>query len=746
LKQKALAKAAKLPFKISAAAFALYLAFAANGFAENKMKNTHAYTNRLVHEKSPYLLQHAHNPVDWFPWGAEAFEKAKKEDKPVFLSIGYSTCHWCHVMEEESFENPDITKIMNEGFVSIKVDREERPDLDQIYMQAVMAMTGSGGWPMSVFLTPEGKPFYGGTYFPPEDRWGRPGFATLLHTIQNKWKTDKQNLLSSSEEMTRLLHTDAKQKPALNYALSEATLQKGYEQFQSRFDSRLGGFGQAPKFPSSHNLSFLLHAWKRFKTPEALLMVEKTLQAMARGGIYDQLGGGFHRYSTDAYWHVPHFEKMLYDQALLSKTYLQAYQATAKEEYAQTAREIFDYVLREMTDASGGFYSAEDADSAADSEHPEKKSEGAFYIWSEAEIKEQLEPQVYEIFNAYFGVESGGNARQDPQGEFTGKNILYVASGFEETAKRFSKKSEDIQKIINEAKDKLFKIRAKRPRPHLDDKVLTDWNSLMISSLALGARVLKEPKYKMAAQKAADFILTEMKQKNGRLLHRWRKQEAVIPGFADDYAFFILALLDLYEATFDPKYLEEAKFFTQEMIRLFWDEKDGGFFFTGADAEKLITRSKELYDGAVPSGNSVAALCLLRVGRMTMNRELEKRAQAVLDTFSGELSQYPSRYSQMLAALDFALGPSREIIIASPDEDPTQPEAFLHEIFSRFLPNKVVMFHPLKGSNRLKIETLAPFISRQTAVSGKATVYICKDYVCDLPVTDAARLIERLKD
>ncbi len=739
-------RTAKRSLKISAGVLAIALVLTPNGVTENTVSDTHPYTNRLAREKSPYLLQHAHNPVDWFPWGPEAFEKAKKEDKPVFLSIGYSTCHWCHVMEEESFENPEIAQIMNDGFVSIKVDREERPDLDQIYMQAVMALTGSGGWPMSVFLTPEGKPFYGGTYFPPEDRWGRPGFATLLHTIQNKWTTDKLNLLNSSDELTRLLHIETKQKPALSYSLNEGTLQKAFEQFQSRFDSRLGGFGQAPKFPSSHNLSFLLHAWKRFKTPEALLMVEKTLQAMARGGMDDQLGGGFHRYSTDAYWHVPHFEKMLYDQALLSKTYLQAYQATAKEEYAQIAREIFDYVLRDMTDPSGGFYSAEDADSAVDPEHLEKKSEGAFYIWSESEIKEHLGPEVSEIFNAYFGVEPGGNARQDPQGEFTGKNILYVALGIEDAAKRFSKKPEDIQKIINDAKGKLFKIRAKRPRPHLDDKVLTDWNSLMISSLALGARVLEEPKYKAAAQKAADFILTEMKQKNGRLLHRWRKGEPAIPGFVDDYAFFILALLDLYEATFDPKYLEEARFFTQEMIRLFWDEKDGGFFFTGSDAEKLITRSKELYDGAVPSGNSVAALCLLRVGRMTMERELEKRAQAVLDTFSAELNQYPSGYSQMLAALDFALGPSREIIIASPTEDPAQSEVFLHEIFSRFLPNKVVMFHPLKGNNRLKIETLAPFISRQTAVSGKATVYICKDYVCDLPVTDAARLNERLKD
>ncbi len=736
-------KGVVLCLTISAALLTVGLTLIPRGFTENKMEDSDQAANRLIHEKSPYLLQHAYNPVDWFPWGEEAFEKARKEDKPIFLSIGYSTCHWCHVMEEESFENPEIAKIMNKGFVSIKVDREERPDLDQIYMQAVMAMTGSGGWPMSVFLTPDRKPFYGGTYFPPEDRWGRPGFATLLHTLQNKWETDKQNILGSSEELTRLIQAEIKQKPALAHALDENTLRKAYEQFQSRFDSRLGGFGQAPKFPSSHNLSFLLRQWKRFKTPESLVMVEKTLQAMARGGMNDQLGGGFHRYSTDAYWHVPHFEKMLYDQALLSKTYLEAYQATGEKEYAQTAREIFDYVLRDMTDPLGGFYSAEDADSAQDPTHPENKSEGAFYIWSEAQIKEHLGPEVSEIFNHYFGVKPGGNARQDPQGEFTGKNILYVASSVEETAKHFSKSPEEIQKMIDQAKDKLFKIRAKRPRPHLDYKILTDWNGLMISSLAFGSRVLEEPKYKVAAKKAADFILGKLKQSDGRLLHRWRKGEAAIPGFVDDYAFFILGLLDLYEATFDPIYLEEAKFFTQEMTRLFWDDKAGGFFFTGVDAEKLITRSKEVYDGAIPSGNSVAALCLLRVGRMTMNREFEQLAQSTLDAFSAELSQYPSGYPQMLIALDFAFGPSREIVIAGEEN---QVQAILHEIYIRFLPNTVVILHPSQGEARKKIESLAPFVAKQTLVEGKPAIYICKNYVCDLPVTDISKLKELLKD
>ncbi|HXV27969.1 MAG TPA: thioredoxin domain-containing protein, partial [bacterium] len=565
-------------------------------------------------------------------------------------------------------------------------------------------------------------------------------------TIRHKWETDRQNLLNSSEEMTRMLQTGAKQKQAVSRMLDENTLKVAFQQFQSRFDSRYGGYGSAPKFPSSHINSFLLRYWKRSGESTALAMVEKTLQAMAAGGMYDQIGGGFHRYSTDAYWQIPHFEKMLYDQAILSKSYVEAYQATGHEDYGRIAREVFDYALRDMTYPDGGFYSAEDADSALDPNHPEKKSEGAFYIWSFVDIENVLGKENAEIFNVYYGVEPNGNARQDPHGEFRGRNILYAAADIEETGRRFSKKPEEIQRILQEAKEKLFQVRAKRPRPHLDDKILTDWNGLMISSLALGSRVLDEPKYRDAARKAADFILTKMKRPDGRLLHRWRKNEAAIPGFVDDYAFLVLGLADLYEATFDPRYLEEAKFLAGEMIRLFWDERDGGFFFTGADAEKLIARSKEIYDGAIPSGNSVAALALLRVGRMTMNREYEKRAESVLETFSPQLSQFPSGYPQMLMALDFILGPSREIIIASPDENQKESIPFIHEIFSRFMPNKVVLYHPPEGKNRAKIETLAPFIYKQTPLSNKPTVYVCKNYVCDLPVTEHSKLKGILKD
>ncbi|MCH7505594.1 thioredoxin domain-containing protein, partial [PVC group bacterium] len=606
--------------------------------------NPEEYTNRLINEKSPYLLQHAHNPVDWYPWGDEAFEKAKKENKPVFISVGYSTCHWCHVMEEESFSNPEIAKIMNDNFVSIKVDREERPDVDNYYMSAVQAMTGSGGWPMSVFLTPEGKPFYGGTYFPPDDRWGRPGFATILNTMADKWKNDRENLLESAQDMSSRLQALVSRSTSSKTKISEEILEKGFRSFVTQFDSRYGGFG-VPKFPRSHTLSFLLRYWQRVKDAKALEMVEKTLQAMARGGIYDHIGGGFHRYSTDAKWRVPHFEKMLYDQAIIAKAYLEAYQVTGNESYADMARDIFDYVLRDMTDVQGGFYSAEDADSSVvldDNKVAAKKREGAFYVWSKDEIKKYLEPVKAKIFSYHYGVESGGNVARDPFGEFKKKNILYVVSNVEKTALEFKKSQKEIQSILEESKAILFDIRAKRPRPYLDDKVLTDWNGLMISSLAYGARVLENKRYEIAARKAADFILKEMKRSDGRLLHRWREGDAGIPGFLEDYAFFTNGLYDLYEATFDTRYLKEAKYLSEEMIRLFADKTSGGFYFTSHDTKENFGRTKEIYDGATPSGNSVAALALLRVGRLTVSQNLEDQAYKTLEAFSGSLAQSPS--------------------------------------------------------------------------------------------------------
>jgi len=696
--------------------------------------------NRLVHEKSPYLLQHAYNPVDWYAWGEEAFSKARAENKPIFLSIGYSTCHWCHVMEEESFSNPETAALMNESFVSIKVDREERPDVDHIYMQAVMAMTGSGGWPLNVFLTPELKPFFGGTYFPPEDKWGRPGFPTILRSIRDKWTTDRDQLEGSSEELTKTLQAELEKRSAERVSLDEQTLKTAYHQFGSRFDSDKGGFGSAPKFPQSHINSFLLRYWKRSHSRDALDMAEKTLHEMARGGMYDQLGGGFHRYSTDPAWFVPHFEKMLYDQAIVSRSYVEVFQATGTEAYAQIAREIFDYVLRDMTSPEGGFYSAEDADSyPPEAVEPKKKSEGAFYIWYESEIVQHLGSEAARIFNYHFGVENHGNVANDPHGEFKGRNILFVAHTLGETARKFQKSEGEVRKILMDAKEKLFEVRAKRPRPYLDDKVLTDWNGLMISSLAFGSRVLDEDRYREAAKKAADFILERMKRRDGRLLHRYREGDASVTGFLEDYAFFTHGLIDLYEATFEVRYLEEARYLLKEMFRLFWDEGAGGFYFSGKDAEKLISRAKETYDGAIPSGNSVAVLSLLRVGRLTMDREMETWASSTMDAFSVQVAKQPSGFGQMMMALDFALGPSQEIVIAG-DPDDEMTKEMIRVVYGTFLPSKVVILHPTDSGEAKKIRSLSPFVEKQVALDGKPTAYVCRNYKCELPTSDISKL------
>ncbi len=704
---------------------------------ENK---TAQKSNRLIKEKSPYLLQHAHNPVDWFPWGEEAFAQAAREDKPIFLSIGYSTCHWCHVMERESFEDPEVARIMNEQFISIKVDREERPDVDQLYMQAVMAIAGQGGWPLSVFLTPDRKPFFGGTYFPPESRWGQPGFKDLLRGIAHGWAQKRQELLTSGEAILQVLQEQQKRQVPGQVPLADLS-RAAYEQFAASYDETFGGFEPAPKFPRAHALSFLLRYGKRFKEPHPLEMVEKTLKEISAGGITDHLGGGFHRYSTDAQWHLPHFEKMLYDQAILARAYLETAQVTGEKEYADAAREIFGYLLREMTDAQGGFYSAEDADSpVSDTE----LKEGAFYIWSQAELEQLLGPERSRIFGFLYGAQSEGNVRHDPTGEFEGKNILHRAHTRAEAAAQFKVSEQEVDRAAAESKKILFEARGKRPRPHLDDKILTDWNGLMISSMAFGSRVLGEPKYAQAAQRAAQFILDRLVRKDGRLLHRYRDGEPGILGTLEDYAFFIHGLIDLYEATFQTRYLAETKRLTQEMVRLFWDERQGGFFLTGTDAEQLLLRQKELYDGAIPSGNSVAALDLLRVGRLTVNDSLEKKAQLLFETFAGQVAMNPSAYPQLLIALDFALGPSAEIVIAGPADSP-ETEAMVQAVFKPFLPNKVVAFHPTDESAR-QIETLVPFIQGLTAKEAQATAYLCRNYACDLPTTDLAQFQSQLRD
>ncbi len=681
------------------------------------------FTNRLKNEQSPYLLQHADNPVDWYPWGKEAFERAKKENKPVFLSIGYSTCHWCHVMEHESFENPEIARILNQNFVSIKVDREERPDVDNIYMQAVMAMTGGGGWPLSVFLTPEGKPFYGGTYFPPEDRYNIPGFKRILLEITQAWKEQKGDIDKQSNLIQQHLNSQATRiKPGI---LNEAPLQSALQNLINSFDKTNGGFGSAPKFPMSHNLSFLLTYWYRYDSSQALEMVEQTLQKMAQGGIYDHLGGGFHRYSTDQYWLVPHFEKMLYDQASLSRTYLEAYQATKNEFYAQIATEIFDYVLRDLSHPSGGFYSAEDADSEG--------KEGKFYVWKPHEIKDILGESGGELFCQIYDVTDSGN--------FEGENILHLQKSVKLLSKIHNRSQEELIAFIRHSKTKLIMARGKRIRPHLDDKILTDWNGLMIASLAYGYTVLGEEKYLLAAERAADFILKHL-QKKGRLLKHYRGQPSTVLGHLDDYAFFIHGLIELYQASFDPRWLKEALRLTEAMLELFWDQPGSGFFFSGNDGEELISKIKEIYDGALPSGNSVAIYDLLRLGRLSMRQDYIDKAESALKSFMGTVSQNPSAYTQMLIALDFLLGPTKEIVIAGqPDREDTK--RMLRVVRADFIPRKVIILHADDQEGK-ELKKMVPFFNGLIAKDGQATAYVCENFVCQLPTKDLSKLEELL--
>ncbi len=667
------------------------------------------HTNKLIETDSPYLLQHAHNPVDWFPWSDEAFEKAKREDKPIFLSIGYSTCHWCHVMERESFENEQIAALLNEHFVSIKVDRESRPDIDAIYMNAVMAMTGSGGWPLSVFLTSESKPFFGGTYFPPRSGLGRPGFDRVLLAIADAWKNRRQELLDSAGRLSDLLKEGI--APVSKETPSEQVLDDAYNNFRESFDPADGGFGNAPKFPQPTALGFLLRYWYRIKEKDALEMVEKTLTAMAKGGIYDHIGGGFHRYSTDAQWLVPHFEKMLYDQALLSRVYIEAYQITKNQSYAQTAREIFDYVLRDMISPEGGFYSAEDADSEG--------KEGAFYVWDTNEIEAVLGKEQAEVFNAYYGVTHDGNFEE-------GKTILNIQGT---TAP---------EKIAKEA---IFQARQKRIRPGRDDKVITAWNGLMISALAYGGAVLDEQKYISAAERCADFILSKLR-KNGRLMRYYRNGSVSQKAFLDDYAYLAVGLLDLYEATFDAKWLNEAIRLAEQIIELFTDTENGAFFLTGKDAEILISRTKPATDEVIPSANSIAAFVLLKLGLLTNNEQFTKQGEMVFEAFSQQLKQYPQYCSSMLSSISFQLGPNKEIVITG-NPEALDTKEMLNVIRSRFLPNAVVLLHQ-SGDAGKPIEVLMPFIKNQSPFDGKATAYICENYSCKQPVTDPEKLAEML--
>ncbi len=689
--------------------------------------------NRLIHEKSPYLLQHAYNPVDWYPWGEEAFEKARKEDKPIFLSIGYSTCHWCHVMERESFEDRDVSKLMNETFVSIKVDREERPDLDHVYMTVCQMLTGSGGWPLNIMMTPDKRPFFAATYIPKESRFGRMGMMDLIPRLKQVWKERRDEVLDSAEKIVGALKSVESESPGEE--MDTATLDGAYQQLAERFDERFGGFSKAPKFPSPHSFYFLLRYWKRTNNQKALQMVEKTLGEMRQGGIYDHVGFGFHRYATDQEWLVPHFEKMLYDQAMLAMAYVEAFQAFGIEAYRETAEEIFTYVLRDMTAPKGGFYSAEDADSEG--------VEGKFYVWTEAEIRKVLTKKEADFLIEWFCVEKDGNFLEEATGHKTGANILHLKKSPAEMASDLNMSEQDLRDRFASAREKLFTAREKRIHPHKDDKVLTDWNGLMIAALAKGSRAFGEPRYAEAAQKALGFILDQMREPDGRLLHRYRDGQAGITANLDDYAFLIWGLTELYEATFDSNYLETALKLNGDMLKHFWDDQLGGLYFTPDDGEALIVRKKELYDGAVPSGNAVAMLNLLRLARFTADTQLEERATEMGRAFSKAVKQFPSGYTQFLVAVDFGIGPSYEVVIVG-KSGANDTEEMLEALRSRFIPNKVTLFRPTEIETP-HIDKLAEYLKYQVSLDGKATAYVCTNFACKEPTTEVDKMLELIK-
>ncbi|MBN2400899.1 MAG: thioredoxin domain-containing protein [Spirochaetes bacterium] len=684
--------------------------------------------NRLQYEKSPYLLQHADNPVDWYPWCDEAFEKARLEDKPVFLSIGYSTCHWCHVMAHECFEDEETAVLMNRVFVNIKVDREERPDIDAVYMKVCQLITKSGGWPLTIVMTADKNPFFAATYIPKETKYGKIGMLELIPRIQTIWQTKRDDIRFTIAGIMEAL----KQPPQDNaQGIGESAMHKAYDSFLKIFDREFGGFGRMPKFPSPHNFYFLLRYWKRTGDAQALHMVEHTLRNILRGGIYDQIGFGFHRYSTDERWTVPHFEKMLYDQALMAMAYIELFQATGKKEYEDTVREIFSYVLRDMTDPNGGFYCAEDADSEG--------IEGKFYLWTSGEVQSVLDANESDLFLSLYR-HSSDESIPGMQEMTAGSFIPHLKHVSENHSKDF--RYDDNEKIENIRK-KLFAVREKRVRPHRDDKILTDWNGLMIAALARGAQVFDEPAYADAAVKAMDFILQSLQTKEGGLLHRFRDGIASIVGMLDDYAFTIWALLELYESVFDAGYLKKALNLTSYASDHFQDKKDGGFFLTAEEAEALPARPKEFYDSAIPSGNSVMLLNILRLAKITADPLFDTKAMEILKAFSAEAEAAPAAFTYFLTALDFDLGPSSEVVIAG-DPDKPDTKELLMALRKAFVPNKVVILYP-DNHSRQDIEEIAPFVKQYKSTGGSAAAYVCSNFTCSLPATDPQQMMALLK-
>lgn len=694
------------------------------------MHNPPPHQNRLASEQSPYLLQHAANPVDWYPWGDEAFDLARTENKPVFLSIGYATCHWCHVMERESFEDMEVAQALNRAFVCIKVDREERPDIDNLYMTACQALTGGGGWPLTAILTPDRKPFFVGTYFPKHGRAGRPGLLDVIRSISQAWQTDAASLNSSAEEITRAIMGISAPSPSGN-DLNLSTLETAYQQLSRAYDSANGGFSFRPKFPTPHAMLFLLRYHRRHAEAHALEMVQHTLRQMRAGGIFDHIGLGFHRYSTDEHWLVPHFEKMLYDQALLVLAYLETFQVTGDSFYANTAREILEYVLRDMTAPNGGFYSAEDADSEG--------VEGKFYLWSVDDVESILGDEA-ELFLRAYNFGPNGNFAEESTGELSGTNIPHRTRELSEIAADLHVSSEVLQARLADMRHKLFVEREKRTHPLKDDKILTDWNGLMIAATARAARVLNDRSYADAATQAVRFVLDQLRDANGRLLKRFRNGHASLTAMLDDYAFMAWGLIELFETTGQPDLLREAIALAQIIIEHFSDAANGGFYLSPDDGEPLPIRAKESYDGAIPSGNSFAALVMLKLSHLTGDAEFAEQADRIFASFAGEVAPRPSNHTFLMMALDFKVGPVSEIVLAG-DRNAAKVQEMLQRINSRFLPNSVLVIR-----EEATAEELARIVpgSKQQSPVGDATVFICQNFACQHPITEMPDLERQL--
>ncbi len=721
-------------------------------------------SNRLTTEHSPYLLQHAKNPVNWYPWGAEAFTKAHKEDKPIFLSIGYSTCHWCHVMEHESFMSQEIASVLNRGFVSIKVDGEERPDLDRVYMSFVQATTGAGGWPMSVWLTPELKPFFGGTYFPPSSRWGRPGFVEILNRISHVWTTDRAQAIRSAEDIVIRLReayggntspekstheAGAKLDGSGRQSALSDGLKEGVAYWVGEYDSRYGGFGKAPKFPRPTELLFLLREYARIGDENTLVMATKTLRAMALGGMHDQIGGGFHRYSVDAEWRVPHFEKMLYDQAQLTLAYLEAFQVTGEEFYLSVADSTLGYVLREMTDSEGGFYSAEDADSVppelAGSPSPNKQ-EGAFYVWTSEEI-DTLLTETSDLIALRFDIRPEGNAPHDPHGEFQRKNLLYVARSVEEISTQANRSLEEVHAALLEARNKLFDVRSRRPRPHLDDKILASWNGLMIAALARAARVFeraenhfaKKNTYLTAARRAASFVQRRMwSEETGNLYRRYRCGEVGIDGYCEDYASLIWGLIELFQVDSDPNWLEWALRLQRRQDELFWDVAEGGWFSTSGDDPTVLLRLKEEYDGAEPSANSISAMNVLMLWHFTGEQEFIEKLECLLLRNRERLGEMARVVPHFMSVVSTCQAKFRQVVLVGREGDDKAEEmrCLLAEAYDPFS----LVMHLEPGYRQESLSKLVPWVKEMLMRNGNATAYVCRDFVCQAPVDDVLEL------